>query len=163
MLSIAWGPYAFVNLSKDNKTKVHRVHRLVAETFIPKVLGKEHVNHIDNDIENNAASNLEWCTPEENIQWSSKQGRMDDKGIKKVFQFDLVGNFVEEYPSIKDASKKTGVSFSMIGKCASPTDRVKTAGGFIWKFDNNPMSKEEVAMRTKRQPNKRQKQSSATL
>jgi len=51
------------------------VHRLVAESFIPKVKGKKIVNHIDHNPQNNHSSNLEWCTPKENIQKSFKFGR----------------------------------------------------------------------------------------
>ena len=42
------------------------VHRLVAETFIPKVDGKPQVNHIDGNPQNNKVENLEWVTNAEN-------------------------------------------------------------------------------------------------
>lgn len=53
-----------------NKIKFRFVHRLVAQTFIPFVNGKPHVNHIDGDKLNNHVSNLEWCTPKENVNHS---------------------------------------------------------------------------------------------
>lgn len=43
-----------------------RVHRLVAEAFIPRIKGKEIINHINGNKSNFAISNLEWCTIEEN-------------------------------------------------------------------------------------------------
>ena len=60
--------YGRVELWKNNKGKKFRVHRLVAETFIPNPLGKEQVNHIDGNKKNNCVSNLEWVTPKENIK-----------------------------------------------------------------------------------------------
>ena len=50
----------------DGKTRT--VHRVVAMMFLPMVNGKDFVNHIDGDKQNNNAQNLEWCTRSENIR-----------------------------------------------------------------------------------------------
>lgn len=39
---------------------------MVAETFLPRVPGKEFVNHIDGNTKNFHLSNLEWVTLKEN-------------------------------------------------------------------------------------------------
>ena len=76
--------YYIVGLSKNNKLKSIRVHRLIAETFIPNKLDfksmndeireninikKLHVNHIDENKLNNKVNNLEWCTHKYNQNW----------------------------------------------------------------------------------------------
>lgn len=50
--------------------KTFKVHRLVAEAFIPKIEGKNFINHKDFNTLNNCVDNLEWCTQKENIQWN---------------------------------------------------------------------------------------------
>lgn len=59
--------YKSVGLSVGNKRKHLAVHRLVAQAFIPNPDNKPCVNHIDGTRDNNHASNLEWCTHQENM------------------------------------------------------------------------------------------------
>lgn len=68
--------YAHVNLKniKLKSQKRYCVHRLVASAFIPNPENKPHVNHIDGIKGNNRLSNLEWCTPLENIQHAKRTG-----------------------------------------------------------------------------------------
>lgn len=60
--------YAFVGVSlgsRDNKP-LFKVHRAVAETFIPNPNNLPVINHIDGNKLNNVVENLEWCTHQEN-------------------------------------------------------------------------------------------------
>lgn len=76
VLTTTFSNYQRVTLSKSNKTSRHSVHRLVAEAFIPNTDNKPYVNHLDNNAENNAVGNLEWCTHSENMLHAQKQGRL---------------------------------------------------------------------------------------
>jgi hypothetical protein len=62
--------YLHVSLCKDSKIKVFKVHRLVAENFIPNTFSYPQVNH-KNEIKNdNRVVNLEWCNPSYNKRYS---------------------------------------------------------------------------------------------
>lgn len=58
--------YLIVSLG-ESKSRF-RLHRLIAEAFVPNPQGKPHVNHISGDTLDNRAENLEWVTHWENIR-----------------------------------------------------------------------------------------------
>ena len=82
--------------SRDLQATI-KVHRVVAETFIPKICGKEYVNHIDCNKENNHADNLEWCTASENTQHASDHGLMPDNSVMvKCIETGTIFNSIKE-------------------------------------------------------------------
>lgn len=66
----------------DNDGKCHRmkVHRLVAELFLPNPQNLKEINHIDGDKHNNSVSNLEWCTRGYNIKHAYDHNLRTAKG-----------------------------------------------------------------------------------
>ena len=68
------GGYLYVSFSVNGKVVNRSVHRLIAQTFIPNPDNLPEVNHLDNNPSNNNVSNLEWCTPEYNIEYREKYG-----------------------------------------------------------------------------------------
>ena len=60
--------YVLVDLYKDGIGKWYRVHRLVAEAFIPNPNNLPIVMHLDNNKQNNHYTNLKWGTISENTQ-----------------------------------------------------------------------------------------------
>jgi len=70
-----------VSLSKKGIHKTHRVHRLVANAFIPNNKHKKYINHIDSNTLNNNVNNLEWVTHKENMQHAFEYGTI--RGLTK--------------------------------------------------------------------------------
>lgn len=93
--------YLQANLVKDGKVKRMLIHRLVAIAFLPRVEGKEYIDHINGERTDNRVTNLRWCTHHENDTFplalknksSSALARIDDEWrerqsdkLKKYFQ-----------------------------------------------------------------------------
>ena len=66
------GKYRCYATVKLNDKKNYKVHRLVAEAFIPNPNNLPQVNHKDENPKNNCVNNLEWCTNKYNVKYSAK-------------------------------------------------------------------------------------------
>lgn len=99
--------YMNVALYRDGKQKQYKVHRLVAQAFIPNPQEKKQVNHIDGNKTNNIVWNLEWSTPKENINHAIKAGIYHPKGNNKKSIMCVETGIV--YPSITRASEDMGI------------------------------------------------------
>lgn len=61
-------------LYRDGKMQNKRLHRLIAEAFIPNPLSLPFINHKDGNKKNNDISNLEWCDAKFNAQHAYNMG-----------------------------------------------------------------------------------------
>ena len=68
--------YPSVNLSAPGVRKSVRIHRLVAEAFLPRPVEATEVNHIDATRDNNRVSNLEWVTASGNRLHAYRHGKL---------------------------------------------------------------------------------------
>ena len=124
--------YVTVNLCKDNRCKSHDVHRLVAMAFVDGFKDGLEVNHIDENKQNNQANNLEWVTKSQNNRHGTKVERQSAKVKKAILQYDLQGNFLQEWNSATDAEKSLSGKFTgAISHCIC--GNTKTAYGYVWK------------------------------
>lgn len=131
--------YVFVRLSNRDERKTERVHRLVAEAFLPNPDRLPCVNHIDFDKANNDVSNLEWCTQTYNLQHSHKAGRMFRHPIgtispTRVLSSEAADKIAIEYRSgigsmsalaVKHGISKKTVLRAVQGKYSLPPSRTE--------------------------------------
>jgi hypothetical protein len=68
-----------------------------------------------------------------NTYWKGKIGTEHSKS-KPVIQTNEAGNILNRFAGAREAERKTGVSYQHISSCC--TGKQKTAGGYVWKFDN---------------------------
>jgi len=127
--------YKNVQLSKAGKHCTPRVCRLVAAAFLENKNNYPQVNHKDENKQNDRADNLEWCTPEYNNAYGTRAQRSGEKRRKPVNQYDLNGNLIKRWGSIREASKILKIDNSHITRCCRK--RLKKTGGFMWQYAEN--------------------------
>jgi hypothetical protein len=103
--------YLLVNLVLEEGHKMKRVHRLIAEAYVPNPEGLDQVNHIDGNKKNNSYLNLEWCSCKDNLIHARDQGlhtyKLDHKTAERIRS---------DKGTYKELAKKYGVSVTQIGR-----------------------------------------------
>lgn len=136
--------YLVVCLHKNGTQKEGKVHRLVAEAFIPNPQNKPCIDHRNGDNQDNNVCNLRWVTSLENNNNPITKARM--KGIqngrqlnredvsKKVLQYDMDWNLIKEYPSASEAARQMRCCPDTISKvCRGVRNK---ALNYYWKYGN---------------------------
>ena len=124
--------YLRVDLYKNDGTKQRKtIHRLVCEAFLSNPNNLPEINHKDENKENNAVSNLEWCTPKQNCNYGTRTRRIAKKKLKPVAQFSPNGELLKIWSSSTECSKH-GFDSRQISACCH--GKHKTHKGYIWEF-----------------------------
>ena len=128
------GGYLTVCLSQNGERKTCKIHRLVAQTFIPNPNNLPDVNHRNEDKTNNSVQNLEFCDAKYNCNFGTRNQRMAETKSKPVLQYEKSGEFVKDWKSIMDVQRNLGYYSGSISECCN--GKRKSAYGFIWKYKN---------------------------
>ena len=125
--------YWCVSLCKNGKAKSKRVHRLVADAFIPNPENKTQVGHKDESRTNDSLENLEWVTPEENCNMPLHKLRITAS---------LTGRKDSLETKLKKRNAHLGAKSHLYGKkgkdnrFSKPVLQYSKTGGFLGEYEN---------------------------
>ncbi len=140
--------YQVVITSPDKKPVNHKVHRVIARTFIgrpsrhlDKPFSMLQVNHVDGSRSNNSIDNLEWVTGKENVEHAHLSGlSLSDTPIVAKF----LGNSQQElyFNSLREFSRHFEVHPSTVHRCLKRNLQEKHhVNNYIFKYeDGKPWS-----------------------
>ena len=126
--------YLQVSFGKDGKHFVKKLHRLIAECFIPNPNHLPEANHRDNDPLNNVPSNLEWCTKQYNIAYRERFGTSAAEALGcPIIAYNLETLEESHFESQRGAERELGINQANID-CVLKGKRSQ-AGGYYFVED----------------------------
>lgn len=121
--------YQLVSLGKDGKRPTKKVHRLVAQAFVPNPDNLPFINHKDRKVDNNYVDNLEWCTPKYNIHYKGARKQAALAQSKAVIGRHIETGKIIEYPSVSSAMRDGYTHVSDVIHGRRNYDK-----GYTWEF-----------------------------
>lgn len=136
--------YLKVGLAKNGTKNYEYVHRLVAYAFIPRIEGKDYINHKDCNPRNNDVSNLEWVTFRENLDYArelwhcirtEEWTRHAVEGQRNRFRAVIGVNIATGetiYSERLNGVREFGFNPPDVHRCCN--GKRTNAGGFAWRY-----------------------------
>ena len=127
--------YYHVDLYNKDNRKSCKVHRLVAQAFIPNPNNYPVINHKDENTINNQVSNLEWCT----AQYNHDYGTRNERAIKHmaeaisvpIVQLSLNYELIKYWGSASSVNIP-GIEHQHIAECCS--GKIRTYKNYRWLY-----------------------------
>lgn len=138
--------YLFYSLSKNGYSHPLSAHVLVASHFIEGRRPGYQVNHKDGNKRNNRIENLEWVTPQENVDHSISTGLKGHIPSLAVIAFSgntIIGRFV----SCRAAALALNVDPGHICRILKGT--LRTSKGYTFKVDKDGAAREMGAKKSR--------------
>lgn len=144
--------YVELRIYINGKRKSCRLHRLVADAFIPNLENKPQVNHKDGNKQNNYVDNLEWSTASENIRHAVQNGLRENAREKarergkitilrmhELQKTPIIATCIETgeetyFDSQQEAAEKLHLNKSKI--CCVVKGQRNRTGGYSFRYAN---------------------------
>ena len=121
--------------SVRTNNKNYRIHRLVAQAFIPNPENKPDINHINGIKHDNRVKNLEWCTQRENVMHALENNLRKDRYPISILNIE--SKEITNFKLLKDCARFLGVSQDAILSKIKSSERFPLNGKYTLLVDSD--------------------------
>jgi hypothetical protein len=139
--------YDHIHEKKGKTKKINWIKKLIKLNLLPLMIILDETNNVEVEkmetyyIKKLIDEGNELLNYDENGIGTAKKinketiNTLRKKNIKKVIRYNLNGKKIDEFISLREAERITGINHGNISKCC--TGKYKHSGGFIFKFEND--------------------------
>jgi len=124
--------YHRVTLWRDGEQYSLRLCRIVAAAFCDGYFDGAEVNHKDENIENDCASNLEWVSHIDNMNYGTRTKRAAEKLSAPIIGVNTSNGEEVVFASLHEAGRMLSASCANI--CACLKGRQHSSYGYYWRY-----------------------------